>query len=80
MAFIGERSHTKITSSFTYLLFRIDSPLSNVSLSYWAVVTIPSGKTLGFPLGKVLPSYWERCWIPSGKGIAFLLGKVLPSY
>lgn len=80
MAFIGERSHTKITSSFIYLLFRIDSPLRNVSLSYWAVVTIPSGKALGFPLGKVSPSYWERYWIPTGKGAGFPLRKVLPSY
>ena len=79
MAFIGERSHTKITSSF-YLSF-IPYRLS-VEQRFALLLSsrIPSGKALGFPLGKVSPSYWERYWIPTGKGVAFLLGKMLPSY
>jgi len=88
MAFIGERSHTKITSSF-YLSFipyrlsveqRFALLLSSRYNPQWEDPWVPIGKGVAFLLGKVLDSYWERYWIPSGKGVAFLLGKMLPSY
>ena len=88
MAFIGERSHTKITSSF-YLSFipyrlsveqRFALLLSSRYYPQWEDSWVPTGKGVAFLLGKVLSSYWERYCFLIGKGIAFLLEKVLLSY
>lgn len=83
MAFIGERSHTKITSSF-YLSFipyrlsveqRFALLLSSRYYPQWEDSWVPTGKGVVFLLGKVLDSQWGRCWIPIGKDVAFLLSK-----
>ncbi len=83
MAFIGERSHTKITSSF-YLSFipyrlsveqRFAFLLSSRYYPQWEDSWVPTGKGVAFPVGKVLSSQWERCCFLIGKGIAFLLSK-----
>ena len=72
MAFIGERSHTKITSSF-YLSFipyrlsveqRFALLLSSRYYPQWGDSWVPIGKGVVFPVGKVLLSYWERCCLP----------------
>ena len=83
MAFIGERSHTKITSSF-YLSFipyrlsveqRFALLLSSRYYPQWEDSWVPIGKGVAFLLGKVLSSHWERYCFLIGKGIAFLLSK-----
>lgn len=88
MAFIGERSHTKITSSF-YLSFipyrlsveqRFALLLSSRYNPQWEDSWIPTGKGVAFLLGKVLSSHWERYWILTGKGVGFPVWKVLLSY
>ncbi len=88
MAFIGERSHTKITSSF-YLSFipyrlsveqRFALLLSSRYNPQWEDSWIPIGKGVAFLLGKVLSSHWERYWILTGKGVGFPVWKVLLSY
>ena len=83
MAFIGERSHTKITSSF-YLSFipyrlsvekRFALLLSSRYYPQWEGSWVPIGKGVAFLLGKVLDSHWERYCFPIGKDVAFLLSK-----
>lgn len=83
MAFIGERSHTKITSSF-YLSFipyrlsveqRFALLLSSRYYPQWEDSWVPTGKGVAFLLGKVLSSQWERYCFPIGKDVAFLLSK-----
>ena len=88
MAFIGERSHTKITSSF-YLSFipyrlsveqRFALLLSSRYNPQWEDSWIPTGKGVAFLLGKVLSSHWERDLILTWKGVGFRVWKVLLSY
>lgn len=83
MAFIGERSHTKITSSF-YLSFipyrlsveqRFALLLSSRYYPQWEGSWVPIGKGVAFLLGKVLDSHWERCCFPIGKDVRNLLSK-----